>query len=173
MSQFYRSDRWIQDGLGNAIAGASVAFCSQPANTSTLPPSPLIQLYADSAGVTPITNPLTTDGLGHAFAYMASGTYTVVVYSPQIQELILTDQVVVSPVTTAWNNDSSNAGTITGAINSGNVLFGLSAPPTPAASLTFAVNGLVQAGWLLSGSTVTLAVAPHAGAVLNAIYQRT
>jgi hypothetical protein len=173
MSQFYRSDRVVQDALGNALAGISVAFCSQPAVTSTLPPSPLITLYADPNGITPITNPLTTNGLGSCFAYLASGIYTVVTYGPGVATVILPDQNIVASVTTSWNNDSSNAGTITGAIDGSNVLFTLSAPPAPASSLTFAVNGLVQYGWLLSGSTVTLAVAPHAGAVLNGIYQRT
>jgi hypothetical protein len=170
----FRSDRWVQDALGNAIAGASVAFCSQPANTATLPPSPLIQLFADPAGDTPITNPLTTDGFGHAFAYMTQGTYTVVVYSPRIQTLVLQDQLVVAPaqnVLTAWNADSSTSGTITGAVNGSNVVFELSAAPVPVQSLVFAVNGVIQAGYTVSGNTVTLQTAPHTGNVLNAVYQ--
>jgi hypothetical protein len=173
-TNLFRSDRWVQDALGNAIAGASVAFCSQPANTSTQPPSPLIALFADPAGDTPITNPLTTDGFGHAFAYMTQGTYTVVLYSPRIQTVVLQDQLVVAPaqnVLTAWNADSSTAGTITGAINGTNVTFELSASPVPVQSLVFAVNGVLQSGYTVSGSTLTLAVAPHAGNVLSAVYQ--
>jgi hypothetical protein len=171
---FYRSDRWVTDALGNAIAGASVAFCSQPANTSTQPPTPLIQLFADPAGDTPITNPLTTDGFGHAFAYMAQGTYTVVVYSPRIQTVILQDQVVLAPsqsVLSSWNSDSSSNGTITGTVNGSNVVFELSAAPVPVQSLVFTVNGLIQNGYTISGNTVTLPVAPHTANVLNAVYQ--
>lgn len=160
MSSYFRSDRWCQDALGNAVAGASVAFCSQPANTTTLPPSPLIALYADPLGADPITNPLTSDSLGHAFAYMAAGTYTVVTYGPGIATTILPDQTITSPTTAGWNNDSSNAGSITGAINGTNTVFTLSGTPAPASSLLFVENGLVSFGWSLSGATVTLATAP-------------
>jgi hypothetical protein len=167
----FRSDRYVQDGLGNAIAGASVAFCSQPANTTTFPPSPLIQLYSDNEGNDPITNPLTTDGLGHAWAYMAAGSYTVVIYGTGIATQVLQDQTVTSPTPVTFNNDSSNAGTITGAINGTNVTFVLSAAPAPASTLLLVINGLITYGWTLSGATVTLPLAPHAGSLLNAIYQ--
>ena len=171
MSSFFRSDRSVQDALGNAIAGASVAFCSQPANTTTLPPSPLITLYSDSTGDTEITNPLTTNGLGSCFAYMPAGTYTVVTYGTGIATVVLPDQTITSPDTAGWNNDSSNAGSITGAINGSNRVFTLSAVPTPSTSLLFVANGLVSFGYALSGATVTLAIAPNAGSILNAIYQ--
>lgn len=175
MSTYYRYDSWTTDALGNAIAGANVAICSQPAVTSTQPPSPLVPLYADSNGITPITNPLTTDGYGHAFAYMASGTYTVVTYSPQIATVILEDQVVTSPTAapTTWNSDSSTAGSITGAINGTNTAFTLSAAPSPTTSLIFTANGLVQTVVSVSGTSVNLAAAPHTGSTLAAVYQTT
>jgi hypothetical protein len=174
MSTYYRLDRWVQNALGNAIAGASVAICTQPANTSTQPPSPLATLYADPNGVTQISNPLTTDGYGHAYAYMEQDLYTVVIYSPRIATVVLQDQAVLAPVQsvlTAWNSDSSTAGTITGTINGTNTVFQLSAPPSPVESLVFAVNGVIQNGYSLSGNTITLPVAPHTGNVLSAIYQ--
>jgi len=170
MSSFLRRDDWVTDALGNAISGASVYVCSQPATTNTIPPSPEVQLYADSAGVTPITQPVITDGYGHAFYYVAPGTYTVVYYSPQIQQLNLLDQAIVSTGTSNWSNDSSNAGTITGSVDGTNTVFVLSGTPLPAASLFFMVNGVFQQGFTLSGATVTLPVAPHASNVLNAIY---
>jgi hypothetical protein len=173
MASFFRNDRWIQDGLGNALAGVNVAYCSQPAVTNTQPPSPLIQLYSDPLGADPITNPLTTDGYGHAFGYMAAGTYTVVIYGTGVATQILPDQTTTSPETAGWNNDSSNAGTITGAIDGTNTVFTLSGTPTPAGSLLFVVNGLVSFGYTLSGAVVTLAVAPLSGFLLNAIYQTT
>jgi hypothetical protein len=174
MPTFYRTDQTVQDGLGRAIAGASVAICSQPAVTSTIPPSPLVQLYADSAGLNPIVNPLTTDSLGHAFAYLNQGAYTIVYYSPVTLTTIRTDQLVITPanaLSVTYNNDSSNAGTITGVINSTNTVFVLSATPSPSTSLLFSVNGVLQSGFSLSGSTVTLNVAPHTGNQLGAIYQ--
>src|ERR1700761_27709 len=106
MATFLRRDDWVTDAMGNALSGASVYVCSQPATTGTIPPSPLVQLYADSAGVTPITQPVTTDGYGHAFYYVTPGTYTIVYYSPQILEQVLPDQTIGSgnvafPITVA------------------------------------------------------------------------
>jgi hypothetical protein len=174
VSTFFRNDQWITDALGNALAGVSVYYSNQPpAQTGTLPPSNLASLYADSEGVTPLTQPLTSDGYGHVFAYLGQGIYSIVIASPQIVTRVLPDQVIVSPtsVPTNWNNDSSNAGTITGTVNGVNTVFTLSATPTPPASLIFSVNGVLQSGWTISGNVVTLALAPHTGNQLNAIYQ--
>jgi hypothetical protein len=80
----------------------------------------------------------------------------------------------VSPfnsITVSYNNDTSSDGAITGAINGSNTVYTLSAQPVPPTSVLFAVNGIMQAGFTVSGATVTLAVAPHAGSLLNAIYQ--
>jgi hypothetical protein len=174
MATYTRRDDWVTDAMGNALSGASVYVCSQPSNTSSIPPSPLVQLYSDPLGADPITQPVLTDGYGHAFYYTSPGAYSIIYYSPQIQTVILLDQLIVQPANTfatTWNNDSSNAGTISGAVNGSNVTFILSAAPTPSASLLFTINGVVQYGWTISGSTVTLAVAPHTGNILNAIYQ--
>ena len=103
---YYRRDEWVTDAMGNAQSGASVYVCSQPANTGSIPPSPLVTVYSDPNGAFPITQPVITDGYGHAFYYVATGTYTVVYYSPQIQTLVLADQSVAPggvsiPVTVA------------------------------------------------------------------------
>jgi hypothetical protein len=94
MATFLRRDDWVTDAMGNAISGANVYVCSQPANTGSIPPSPLVQIFADSAGVTPITQPLVADGYGHTFFYVAPGTYTIVYNSPQILTLVLADQTI-------------------------------------------------------------------------------
>lgn len=96
MPAYFRRDDWVTDALGNAISGASVYVCSQPANTGTIPPSPEVQLYADPLGTTPISQPVLTDGYGHAFYYVLPGTYTIVYYSPQIQEVVLADQTIAA-----------------------------------------------------------------------------
>jgi hypothetical protein len=46
---FYRMQGTVQNPLGEAIAGASVAILTQPANVSSQPGSPLAALYAASA----------------------------------------------------------------------------------------------------------------------------
>jgi hypothetical protein len=176
MSSFFRRDEWVTDAIGQAIAGASVYVCSQPATTTTIPPGPLVQLYSDPLGANPITQPVITDGYGHAFYYCAQGTYTIVCSSPRIQQVTLLDQVISSPVApvTSWKNDSSTAGTITGTIDGVNTNFTLSALPTPFSSLILTVNGLIHAGvTVVTGNTVNVSPAPHVGNVLGAIYQFT
>lgn len=89
-----RDDRWVQDATGRAIAGALVYWCTQPANVVAAPPSPLATIYTDSTGIAPAANPQTTNGLGHASAYMPPGIYTVVfVYNGVIQQ-VYPDQAV-------------------------------------------------------------------------------
>src|SRR6516165_11168708 len=44
----FRYDGRVQDIIGNAIAGASIAVLTQPANTSTQPGSPLASIFAAS-----------------------------------------------------------------------------------------------------------------------------
>jgi hypothetical protein len=47
-----RYDSVVQSPTGQAIAGASIAVCTQPATTTTTPCSPLATLYPDSSGTT-------------------------------------------------------------------------------------------------------------------------
>jgi len=61
---FFRSDGWVKTVLGQAIAGAQIYVCAQPADTSYVPPLPEVQLYADAGGVTPLSQPVISDGLG-------------------------------------------------------------------------------------------------------------
>ena len=77
-----RFDSWIRSATGAAAAGASVYLCLQPAaiNNPPLPPAPLAQLYSDNAGALPIAQPMIADGYGHVNCYIATGTYTVVIY---------------------------------------------------------------------------------------------
>jgi hypothetical protein len=139
MATFLRRDDWVTDAMGNAISGASVYVCSQPATTGSIPPSPLVQLYADSAGVTPITQPVMTDGYGHAFFYVTPGTYTIVYYSPQILEQVLPDQTigagnVAFPITIA--DGGTNATTASQAlINLGAAASGANADITSLAAI--------------------------------------
>jgi hypothetical protein len=96
MPTYYRRDDFLKSPLGLALAGAQVYVCTQPATTSSVPPSPLATIYSTEAG-DPITQPLIADGFGHTFFY-ANPTvqYTVVaVYSGAVA-LVLADQTIAS-----------------------------------------------------------------------------
>jgi hypothetical protein len=166
-----RRDEWVQDPMGNGVSGVFVYVCSQPANTSTFPPSPLVQLFSDSAGQNAIKNPQQTDAYGHTSYHVEAGTYTIVYYSSQIAglQVVLEDQIVTSPPFT-WASDSSANGTITGAINGINVQFTLSGTQAPPTSLILTVNGIQQLGFSITGNTVTLAVPPRVGNIIAARY---
>ena len=80
MATLFRADGWVKSVQGQAIAGAQVYICLQPADSSFLPPIPLASIFADPAGALPITQPIFTDGFGHYSYYAASGIpYTEVV----------------------------------------------------------------------------------------------
>lgn len=160
MSTFFRRDDWVTDAMGNAISGASVYVCSQPASTGSIPPSPLVQLYADPLGADPITQPVLTDGYGHAAYYLASGTYTVVYFSPQIQEVVLPDQLiggagVTFPVTVA--EGGTNATTAAQAlINLGGAASGANADITSLAAITGTIAIAGSGEISLNGGTTTI-----------------
>ena len=94
MATLARFDTWARSAIGPAAAGTNVYLCTQPSTTNTIPPSPLLQLYADSAGVTPITQPLIADGFGHAYAYCVAGSYTVVLVGGGVIQQVYPDQLV-------------------------------------------------------------------------------
>jgi hypothetical protein len=127
--------------------------CSQPATTGSIPPSPLVQIYADSAGVTPITQPLVADGYGHTFFYVAPGTYTIVYNSPQILTQVLADQTIGAgnvsfPITVA--EGGTNATTASQArINLGSASSGANADIT---SLSAIGNTAINSSGYLFGS---------------------
>ena|ERR1700733_3559542 len=78
-TSIFRLDWTAQTVLGQAIPGALIYVCSQPASTTSVPPSPLASLFTDSTGTTPLANPLVCDGVGQTFGYAVAGLYTVVV----------------------------------------------------------------------------------------------
>jgi hypothetical protein len=88
---YARADFNLSNAQGQAISGAQVYILTQPANSQTL--TPLATIYSGSDGSsTPVTNPVNTDGFGHAFVYAAPGIYTVVFVSPFIGKLVYQDQ---------------------------------------------------------------------------------
>lgn len=98
MATTYRYDGTVQNAVGTALPGVSVAILTQPADTSTQPGTPLATIFTDATGVTPLTNPLTTDNLGNYFFYAAPGTYTIQIFGAQLlEEQVFPDQEVVAP----------------------------------------------------------------------------
>ena len=89
---FWRIDEFVKAANGYAMANGQVFFCTQPANTVAFPPSPLAQLYADPFGLTPISQPVVCDGYGHVGAYVAAGTYTMVVALSNVIQNVYPDQ---------------------------------------------------------------------------------
>jgi hypothetical protein len=94
---FFRFDGVVRNDIGQAVAGASVYVCTQPAVTSSIPPSPLASIFSDSVG-TVLANPVITDGNGNFFFYAATGTYTLVFFdsSNRIPTTVFIDQQVVT-----------------------------------------------------------------------------
>ena len=80
---------------GPAIAGAQIYAVNQPANTASLPPSPLMTIYADPFAQQPITQPVITDGLGNYKFYTSTSVFTLEVSSPALQ--IYPDQEAGKP----------------------------------------------------------------------------
>lgn len=166
-------DTTVQDALGRALSGATVYFCTQPANTTVFPPSPLATIFSNTTG-TVLAQPVITNGFGLAVAYLTTGTlYTVVVNHPLFATpQVYADQQVgggtgnsVTPV-----NASTAAGTITGTIPG--AVFVL--PSTPSAGSLILQQNLgvltVNLGYAISGATITLATPLAAGEVLSANY---
>ena len=94
MGQGSRKDDIVLGPRGNPVAGASVAVCIQPASTSTVPCSPLANLYSNAALTVPIANPVTADGLGNYHFYAAPGKYTLQFYSSQLNTTVLPDVIL-------------------------------------------------------------------------------
>ena len=104
MSTFLRFDGWVKTALGQAVAGAAVFICDQPANVTqpvdakgrpvrTWQPTPQSTIFADVNGLIPITQPIMTDGFGHYDAYIASGAYTIIVMDMGKLQQVYLDQV--------------------------------------------------------------------------------
>jgi hypothetical protein len=170
----FRRDDTIQNTLGNAIAGASVYYLTQPANTSAL--MPLASVYSDTSG-TAAANPQQTDGSGHAVAYLTDGQlYTIVYVYPNGTKVVYPDQFVGS----SSGASTSFAGVPAGTVNGTNTVFTLTNGGTPLAIAPIAgtvtawqnfplINGL---GFSLDlgviPATITYATAPQSGDSLYA-----
>lgn len=176
MPTYYRRDEEVVDSMGAPVMGVQIALANQPANTTNFPPTPVVQLFADPLGATPLTAAPQTDAYGHTEYYALPGIYTVVYYSTQIatptQTLVLTDQIISTPTNLPqFNSDSTINGTIQPAPDGVTVGFNLSAAPALPASLILCVNGQVINAYAFANTTVIFETPPTAGSVITATYQ--
>lgn len=102
---FYRNDGWVKLVNGQAVPGAQIYVCTQPCNVfppitppKTIPvpwagPNPQASIFSD-AGITPIVQPIITDGFGHYDFYTTPGLYTIVVlFGGKVQQFYI-DQTI-------------------------------------------------------------------------------
>lgn len=98
---------------GAGIANATIAVCSQPANTNTQPCSPLATLATSTSTTSGGANPLTADSFGNFFFYAAPGRYTVQIYGPAVSGQFVTADAEVSSTITVSVPQIKQGGTCT------------------------------------------------------------
>lgn len=93
---YFRRDSWIQDVQGNALAGARLWICYQPARVfKTRPPEPLAQIFRDAQGMElEAIQPRQADGTGHFVYYAVPGFYTEVFFFQGRVVRVLRDQAI-------------------------------------------------------------------------------
>ena len=131
VAQYGRMDFQLQSSMGQAISGGNITIYTQTAcGTPTTSSSNLSTLYANFAGTATLSNPLTTNGYGMAYAYVDNAScYTVVYYSKFTGTQVYSDQ---NSLMSARFSDylPLTGGTLTGALSgtsismSGNITSG-------------------------------------------------
>lgn len=91
-----RVDGTVYNQRGHVIAGAQVYVLEQPA-TLTLPPKSLQPIFADVLGQTPITQPLSTNGLGQYNFYSSNDIFTLMIVNNGAISQVYEDQEVGKP----------------------------------------------------------------------------
>jgi hypothetical protein len=113
MATFFRKDGWIKSAIGPAVPGAQIYVCApQPTNVDAVPPSPLTNIFADSFGLVPITQPIITDGFGHYFYYSEAKLATEVVALGGVIQQVYIDQTIGGFGTS--NPPGNNTGLVAG-----------------------------------------------------------
>lgn len=93
-TNYFRMDGWVKSAQGPAVPGAQIYVCTQPANTVSLPPTPLANIFSDVNGLVPITQPIITDGFGHYDFYASAAVYTIVVGLGGVVQQVYPDQSI-------------------------------------------------------------------------------
>ena len=186
LAQYGRYDGVVQSPSGT-IGYQRIAVCTQPANTSTTPCSPLATIYRNTSGTGgTAVNPLQADQLGNFHFYAAVGTYTVQVYGPNVHApYVLADQNVRTGGTSfikptpamgiqyvaqggSDGNDGLSWGTAKATIYNALIALpgGSASPPTAGSGTVYVGDGtranpVANAGvWLMSNSDANYANPP-------------
>ena len=154
----FRLDGSLNDpGSGAALQGIEIYVLTQPADTTDFPPSPLANLYTDSTGMTPLANPVISDGSGNYFFYADGGFYTLYVYDPygRVDTEIFPDQEVGSPSTESGGGivEVLNLQGLTG--NQSGTLF--SVPVTGGGMYRVVVDMIITTAGFAGGLSTTVA----------------
>jgi hypothetical protein len=94
-AQNVRQDGVVSSRSGQPAGGAFVAVCTQPANTSVAPCSPLAPLCSSLSDIACTqTNPVQADGLGnfHFYAKLTSLPVTIQYFGPNVPTYSVPDQ---------------------------------------------------------------------------------
>jgi len=128
---FARFDTWERSTMGPAAAGTQVYIATQPVNANIVVgksigynPTPVVQLYSDPEGQNPISQPLSCDGFGHAYAYCVAGTYTVITVNANRIQHVLYDQLLstsVSALTLETNGTPNTEQSLLNIVGAGSV----------------------------------------------------
>jgi hypothetical protein len=160
-AQGSRHDGVVMGEQGVPVAGATIVVCTQPANVTIAPCTPLANLYTDSTLTTPAPNPLTSDGLGNYYFYAAPGTYTVQVYGPGINTYTTPDVLLpANPTNAQFGTITATSGISALTLNlGGNLAVGGNASVTGTLTAgSFAANLATSSNVQLKGSGVILYV---------------
>jgi hypothetical protein len=134
-----RVTNFVLNGVSRPVPGVNVAVLTQPASTVTQPGSPLASIFSDPAGLIPLTNPVTTDGLGNYSFYIAPGVYTLQIYGNGIPTQLVTADFSVPLVV---NASSGTGGQFVNGLGAdGNLTYG-----TPGASAAQNISTNAQTG---------------------------
>lgn len=136
---FAQESRYDGIALGpkGPVPGASIAVCTQPANTSTTPCSPLANLCSSLTDVVCTQpNPVTADSLGNFhFYYKPTQTpVTIQIYGPQVASPVVYPDQIPAPGTlvsnNTWTGNNTFSGTVTSCSYDGVSYVGSGAPYT-------------------------------------------
>ena len=158
MSYFRRDDFVDAAIFGYSIPNIAVTYLMQPGLTPAT-------VYANATGAGgAVANPQFTDGLGHAVAYVAAGTYTIIYSGEQIQTMTLPDQSIGGA---GGSSVTFFAGVPSGAIDGVNRVFTFAVPSDPLQfsvwlNFPLIVNVGYTASWATETLTIVYAVAPQA-----------
>lgn len=94
-AQNARYDNIVWGPRGIPAGGASVAVCTQPANTGVQPCTPAAPICASLSDlVCSQPNPVTADGLGNFHFYVRPGTYTLQYFGTGLTTTVFVDQQI-------------------------------------------------------------------------------